>query len=715
MIPAFLPLAILLLLVGGPTWAAAVPTDPVLSDWLVFPIERNAEVAENADESEVVLENGLVRRRFVTAPDFATVAYDNLVTKASVLRGVKPEALISIDGTLYEIGGLKGQPDYGYLDPAWISQLTTNQNAFHFSGYEIGSPKPRYPWRPNRHSENAAWPPKGIQLRVDFDPPDSLSDRYRGLRVSVHYEMYSGLPTLSKWIEVTNGTDRSVTIDSVTSEVLAVSELEKDRLHVESDYSFAGMNTTYWGPDREYTTQVDYNLESPVLLQSRYPLGPGVELKPGETFRSFRTFELLFDSDDRERQGFARRRFYRTLSPQVTENPILMHVRQSDSESIRAAIDQCAEVGFEMVVVTFWSGFDIESEDPDYIARFEELADYAHSKGIELGGYTLMCASRNEGDEVNCIDPKTGKPGSKFGQSADLATEWGDGYFKRVLHFLDSTGMDAIETDGPYHGDVCASTSHKYHRGLEDSQLRQWERCVGFYHECRKRGIYINSPDWYYLNGSNKCAMGYRETNFSLPRWQQVVHSRQNIFDGTFDKTPSMGWMFVPLVEYQGGGAEATMEPLSEHLAEYEWHLAQNFGSGVQACYRGPRLYDTEETESLVKKWVSFYKKYRPLLDSDIIHVRRADGRDVDCMMHVNPGLPEKALAMVFNPAEEKVTTQLELPLYYTGITEKALVREQDGEPQEYELDRKYRIEVPIEIDAKSVTWFLVAPSGSSP
>lgn len=41
--------------------------------------------------------------------------------------------------------------------------------------------------------------------------------------------------------------------------------------------------------------------------------------------------------------------------------------------------------------------------------------------------------------------------------------------------------------------------------------------------------------------------------------------------------------MFVPLVEYHGGGAAATFEPLSEHLPDLEWHLAQNFGSGVQA------------------------------------------------------------------------------------------------------------------------------------
>ena len=66
-------------------------------------------------------------------------------------------------------------------------------------------------------------------------------------------------------------------------------------------------------------------------------------------------------------------------------------------------------------------------------------------------------------------------------------------------------------------------------------------------------------------------------------------------------------------------------EHFSEHLLEYEWALAQYLGYGVAACYRGPYLFDTPETEQVVRKWVSFYKTYRDILISDIIHVRRPD------------------------------------------------------------------------------------------
>ena len=674
------------------------------NDWLVHPFCQSASVTET--DNRIVLDNGLICRTFVTSPNFATVGFTNQITDSSLLRGIKPEALLTINGDEYAVGGLKGQPDYAYLDSDWIADLTNDENAFQFREYQVGAPETRYPWVKRRSATASVYPPEGVKLTVVFSPPPSVD----ALEVRLHYELYRGIPVLSKWITLHNDGQKPVQIDALSCEILAVNEQEKHRLHVESDYAFSRMETTQWGPDADYLTQVDYRYQMPLLMTSHYPLGPGLSLQPGDSFQSFRTFEILHDSDDRERTGLARRKMYRTLAPQVTENPILMHVRSADPDAVRLAIDQCTEVGFDMVIMTFGSGFNIESEDPEYIARMKALADYAHRQGVQLGGYTLMCASRGVGDDFNCIDPETGKPGSRFGQSACLASRWADGYFERVLNFMDATGMDIIETDGPYHGDVCASTSHAYHNGLADSQLRQWEACVRFYHECRARGIYINSPDQYYLNGSNKCGMGYRETNFSLPRERQILISRQNIYDGTFEKTPSMGWMFVPLVEYHGGGAAATFEPLCDHLDDYESHLAQNFGSGVMACYRGPRLFDTQQTKAVVKKWVDFYKKYRPILESDLIHVRRPDGRSIDCMLHANAQITPCGLAMLYNPTRTVQEMTLKLPLYYTGLSDVAKIREGEGDPKRYAIDRDYNVEIPVQMAPKSVSYLVIEP-----
>ncbi len=669
------------------------------NDWLVQPYSKSATVQET--DNQLLLDNGLIQRRFVTAPNFATVDYINQITGSRLLRGIKPEAVLTIEGQQFEVGGLKGQPEYAYLDEEWI--LANDQNAFQFREYRVGEPEAPYPWVQRRSNAASAYPPAGVTLTITFSPPPAIGVKsdVSFLQVDVHYELYEGIPALSKWVTIHNKGQNPIQLDSLSCEILAVNEQEQHRLQVESDYAFSGMQTTRWGPDKDYH-------QMPLLMTSHYPLGPGVHLQPGETFKSFRTFELLHDTDDRERKGLARRKMYRTVAPQVTENPIFMHVRNAEPNAVRLAIDQCAEVGFEMVIITFWSGFNIESEDPKYIATMKALTDYAHSKGIQLGGYTLMCSSRDVGKDFNCIRPDAGKPGTQFGHNACLASSWADSYFKRVFNFMDATGMDVIETDGPYHGAVCASTTHKHHNGLADSQLRQWEACVRFYHECRARGIFINSPDWYYLNGSNKCGMGYRETNFSLPRERQILIARQNIYDGTYQKTPSMGWMFVPLVQYHGGGQAATFEPLSEHLDDYEAYLAQNFGSGVIACYRGPRLFDTEQTRAVVKKWVDFYKKYRPILESDLIHVRRPDGRSIDCILHAHSQISPCGLAMLYNPTHKARQTTLKLPLYYTGLSETAKIREKEGKPKQYKIDRNYNVEIPIKMEAKSVTYLVI-------
>src|SRR6187402_1946808 len=242
---------------------------------------------------------------------------------------------------------------------------------------------------------------------------------------------------------------------------------------------------------------------------------------------------------------------------------------------------------------------------------------------------------------------------------------------------------------------------------VDDSQWRQMEIQKELYRWLNEKGVYINAPDWYFLDGTHKIAIGYREVNFSLPRENQKILNRQNIYDGTWEKTPSMSWGFVPLTKYQGGGPEAVLEPLSEHLEDYKQLMMQYYGAGVQACYRGPRLFDTDATKQTVISVINWYKKYRDILNSDIIHLRRADGRDWDGIMHVNPGLKQKGLVMLFNPTKEKITRTIKLPLYYTGLTTTASVKEKDMAAKRYSLNRNYEIEVTVTIEPENYTWLV--------
>eukprot|EP00054_Salpingoeca_dolichothecata_P016400 m.96117 g.96117 ORF g.96117 m.96117 type:complete len:272 (+) comp21965_c0_seq1:1401-2216(+) len=266
-----------------------------------------------------------------------------------------------------------------------------------------------------------------------------------------------------------------------------------------------------------------------------------------------------------------------------------------------------------------------------------------------------------------------------------------------------------LETDGPYGGGICASTSHPHHHGLSDSVYRQNQLQAAFYRRMRERNVFINQPDNFFYQGGSKTGMGYNEDQYSLPRWVDLQISRAGMYDDLYHFLPTQGWMFVPLVDYHGGGAAAAFEPLAQNLDEYEWALAQYLGAGVAACYRGFRLYDTNTTKAVVQKWVSFYQKHRQILISDVVHVRRTDMQSMDSFMHVNPSLQEKGLAMVFNPTDQTQTMNLTLPLYYTGVVTSARVtQEETGAPTVYTVNRDYSIDVPVSLAPRSLTWYLI-------
>jgi hypothetical protein len=230
----------------------------------------------------------------------------------------------------------------------------------------------------------------------------------------------------------------------------------------------------------------------------------------------------------------------------------------------------------------------------------------------------------------------------------------------------------------------------------------------GLYHWLNEQGVYVNAPDWYFLDGTNKIAIGYREVNFSLSRDQQKILNRQNIYDGLWEKTPTMSWGFVPLTRYQGGTEDAVLERLSEHLDDYRQLMFQYYGAGVQACYRGPRLYDTDQTKSVVIETINWYKKYRDILNSDIIHLRRADGRDWDGIMHVNPQLTTKGFILLYNPLKEHITRTIKIPLYYSGILNSALISENGVNPKKLTLTPQNEVNLTVTLKPDSYTWFTV-------
>ncbi len=85
-----------------------------------------------------------------------------------------------------------------------------------------------------------------------------------------------------------------------------------------------------------------------------------------------------------------------------------------------------------------------------------------------------------------------------------------------------------------------------------------------------------------------------------------------------------------------------------------------------------------------------------------------SDGQDWDGIMHVNPQSKRKAFISVYNPLDIAIEREIEVPLYYTGLTNKAIVKEQDKNGKEYSLARDYSISLKIRIPAKGYNWYII-------
>jgi hypothetical protein len=692
------------------------------NDWLVNGKGYTAKILLSENKKDIVLTNGLVKRVFRTKPNLACTGFENLSNGQQLLRAVKPEAILVIDGKKFNIGGLHGQKENAYLMPQWIDVFTMSDNDFQFDSYTIAEITPFIKWKQTNWARNIK-ASKGKALTLKF-----MSNKLKDVDVLVHYELYDGIPLIVKWLSVTNNSAAPIILNRVVNEVLALVEEEsavvgtpeqmkkQHGIYVETNYAFNNAmrydisdQTTHWKTDSSYTSQVNYNYQTPGLLEVYPENVTAIKLLPTEVFNSVRTHELLQDSYDRERRGLAIRKMYPTVAPWTAENPIFMHLVSSTDEQVKNAILQCVATGYEALILSFGSHCNMEDTTAENIAKWRQLSELAHQKGLKIGSYSLF-SSRRISDQDDVIDPVTGKPDAAafFGNAPCMGSKWGLAYISKLKYFMEKTGFDIFENDGPYPGDLCASTLHPGHAGLADSQWRQMELQKGLYRWCNEHGIYVNAPDWYFLDGTNKTGLGYREVNFSLPRDQQMILNRQNIFDGTWEKTPSMGWGFVPLTRYQGGGEEAVLEPLADHLKDYEQLMMQYYGSGIQACYRGPRLYDTDKTKQMVVKTILWYKKYREILNSDIIHLRRADGRDWDGILHVNPSGKEKGLLMIYNPLNVSITRTINVPVYYTGLNSKAEVEDSKGKVKTVLINREYEIALSVTIPPAGYTYYIL-------
>ena len=351
-----------------------------------------------------------------------------------------------------------------------------------------------------------------------------------------------------------------------------------------------------------------------------------------------------------------------------------------------------------------------------------------------MGGYDLIDEKTPTAAEADfaAIDPATNRTSG----SLCFASGWRRALAAKVLTWVDNHSLTAVETDGPYGGAMCASSSHD-HYGVDDSIYMQQQGQVEFYKSLRSRGVYVNSPDDYlYEGGANKICGGYTMFSSTRPHWEMLQIQRIQAYDQLFIETPSMEWMLAPLDPY--GGPDNGLEPLSQHITAYNWTLGSYLGLGLSgACFRGHRVYDSPAVEAMVKRWATFWQRHRVILAKDVIHLRRPDYQSIDAVMHVdgNHSSPVCALIMAYNPTDFQISTTLQVNLWYTGESARVFVSEPKdlgdktrqskqtsaratagGEVIDLgtrvEVRRDYTIPLPVALPAREMTYFVVTRGG---
>lgn len=601
--------------------------------WTLQTDSAKASVTQTADT--LILENRYFRRVIDLTSGITRSITDGDGTEA--LAAPLREGCISINGTEYVLGGACDVQ-------IRAGQLT--EKKFHY-----------IPKSYNTHP--FPYPAPGKVAELIYTVGD--------LRIVLVYEIYDSMPAMRKSLYVENLGKETATIDTVEIEALCLSDDGALRYYLETDYTGANMYGFEWS----HSLFRDGN-----TVSVRFDIGPDYDLQPGETFRSMQVYELYCQSVGFDHRMNEVQNMYRRVAPWVCEAPLFLHLISDDSNTLRETADMLADIGYDMIIQSFGSGIDVESEDPDYIARVRADYDYVHEKGIDIGGYTLAIIRDYTPMNHDCA---LNGDHSNIGRCLD--TQWCEGYWNRILSFMEQTHTDFIEIDGPYQFSTCQGNrpgqSEHLHKGYHDSRYTQWKKSmVDVYARMREMGVYINAPDWHYLTGTNKNAVGYEEIGWSQSRLTQLLLARIYNYKGTYHKIPSMGWSFLPVEEYHGGGNHAKFEPLTENLADYDWALAIAAASGVWPCVRGRRLYDSDLCRSVVKYWTDVIHRHKILLNSNTVHVYPPKATenlniaaDIDVILQENHTTPDKLFLMVCNQTTETRTKTLLLPTFYTGLT----------------------------------------------
>ena len=129
---------------------------------------------------------------------------------------------MTLDGQTYAVGGgiplldatsgqacplPQGVGPVNNCPTAYLNRSTPyglNVSAFRYAGHWTSQPTAPFPWKQARHAPDMPWPPLGLRLNVNMTAPPDCAAAHKDMVVTLHYDMYQGIPAMSKWLTVTH-------------------------------------------------------------------------------------------------------------------------------------------------------------------------------------------------------------------------------------------------------------------------------------------------------------------------------------------------------------------------------------------------------------------------------------------------------------------------------------------------------------------------------
>jgi len=441
---------------------------------------------------------------------------------------------------------------------------------------------------------------------------------------------------------------------------------------------------------------------------TQFPAGPNVLLEPGERFVSFKTYMTFFEGGY-EDGGLALRRMIRRLAPWTNElhtrfehtywtKKVSERIRETgefDMTALKCSIDQAAEVGFDYwyFTLTLWAQsfgeFRPRPEFPNGTDDMRRVSDYAHSKGLKVGFHAPEDYGVDFGDHY-LLDEETGEVHSyDIGAPGDFikkhphfrlidargeqARGWvmcgASGYHEHLLKvklpFAKAIGADLIDNDGPYYGDLCYSREHGHH-SPEEAQYHNWRLAVERYRAYRDAGLTVIAPDGTQslFNGNSGNPTYHTETCTRFDIYDFILDMRVCLYKTSFYMPTSAMYYSVWCDPAVMNGVDVTADP-----DLFNYYFASLACYGVMLGMLGIRVYENDSQRETIARWLGFIREYRDLLARDVLHLAEPDGRNIDCIMHIDPASDRCGLVAAFNPTTHRRRGQFVVPSKYLGCS----------------------------------------------